>query len=52
MTGLKRSRNGWPAHSNLLLTDIHMPDMDGYQLARAIQPKRSDAAPGECRSWP
>ncbi len=28
----------------LLLTDLHMPDMDGYELARAIRSKEDSAA--------
>jgi PAS domain S-box-containing protein len=39
----------------LLLTDLHMPGMDGYGLARAIRAEetRSAGSPGvrACRSW-
>jgi len=36
------------AHYGLLITDCHMPDMDGYQLARAI--RSQEAATGRART--
>ena len=39
--GLARWRSGRHA---LLLTDVHMPRMDGYELARAIRAEEAEAA--------
>ena len=41
-------------HYALLLTDLHMPEMDGYALAEAIrreETQRGAARQGACRSW-